>query len=434
MAWPPKSLFSRLQIIIVFFMLCSYILMRVLFVELLSHPIADHFAHFSESLAIFTDEIKTHNNPESVRQFTERLQERTGMILIWNVDKTWDNPPKLPFINQWMKTMTETWQDGLVLRYQNEPQETLWLLHTTAPKFSLGVPNFNVFNLKLYAVISGILEIIFAVVAAYFAALYLNRPLKELTKGVQLIGKNIFSKNIEPQGPNEIREVAEALNIMKDDINDMHIKQEQLLAGISHDIRTPLTRLRLTTEMLKISSNSYIKEMHDDIEEMNQALNLFINLSRLNIEENEPWQIGDITPLLHDVEQKYKRINIDLNFSLDPLPPIRYKAMFLRRLLYNLIDNGVEHGGGKISVVAKNANNYLELCVTDEGSGFKQSKEKLNTYSDLNTEKVYDEGLGLGILQRIVKIHEGKLVLSNKPEGGANVRLYLKAYTRKFSV
>jgi two-component system osmolarity sensor histidine kinase EnvZ len=402
--------------------------MRVLFVELLSHPIAKHFAYFSESVAMFTNEINVHNNPELARQFAERLQERTGMILVWNVDQEWEAPPALPFFNEWVKTMRETWQDGLVLRYQDEPQETLWLLHTKAPKFSLGVPDFNAFNLKAYAILAGFLEIVFAIFAAYFAALYLKRPLKELIEGAESIGRDIRSKEIKPSGPTEIREVAEAMNTMRDDINKMSNKQEQLLAGISHDLRTPLTRLRLTTELLKTGSTQHIKDMNDDIEEMNQVLNQFIKLTRYNIEENEPWQIGDITPLLQDVEKKYQRINIDLNFLLDPLPPIRYKAMFLRRLLYNLIDNGVEHGSGKVSVIAKYANNYLELCVTDEGSGFKQSKEKLNAYSDLNEEQVYGDGLGLTILQRIAKIHEGKLILCNKPEGGAKVVLYLKAY------
>ena len=428
MPWLPKSLFARLQIIIVAFMLCSYILMRVLFVELLSHPIGQHFAYFSESLAIFTNEIKTHNNPESNLQFAKLLHERTGMILLWNVDQMWDEPPHLPFFNQWSKTMKKNWQDGLVLRYQKEPHNTLWLLHTKAPKFSLGVPDFNTFNLRVYALLAGILEIIFAVFAAYFATLYLKRPLKELILGAELIGHDIRSNDITPSGPNEIREVAEALNTMRNNINKLIKKQEQLLAGISHDIRTPLTRLRLTTEMINTDSPLQIKEMNDDIEEINQSLGQFIKLTQFNIEDNEPWQIGDITPLLHDVEHKYQRANIDLNFLLDPLPPIRFKAMFLQRLLYNLIDNSIKHGDGKISVIAKNTNNYLELSVTDEGSGFKQSKEKLNAYSDLNEAESYGEGLGLSILQRIAKMHEGKLILCNKPEGGASVILSLKAH------
>ena len=102
--------------------------------------------------------------------------------------------------------------------------------------------------------------------------------------------------------------------------------------------------------------------------------------------------------------------------------------MYLKRFLYNSIDNGIEHGGGKITVVAKSIDGFLELSVKDEGLGFKQSSANLTVYANLDVNQGCSEGLGLGILQRIAKIHEGKLKLCNRPKGGAKVTLSLKAY------
>lgn len=428
MSWLPKSLFSKLQLIIMFFMICCYITLRILFVELLSHPIAHHFAYFSESLALFADEIHDYKTLESQKLFSKRLQERTGMILVWNVDQTWGAPPALPFFNEWTKTMNVTWNDDLILRYQDEPQPILWLLHTKSPSFSLGIPDFNTFNLKLYGILGLFLELIFAVFAAFYSAKYLKNPLKKLVEGVELIAHDIHSEDIRINGPTEICDIAVALNTMKNDINDMIREQESLLAELSHDIRTPLTRLCLATKMLKSDSIIQVKGINEDIEEINIALDQFIDLMRFNIEYGEPWEVGDITELLNDVTEKYKRANIDLNLILKKIPFIRYKPMYLKRFLYNSIDNGIEHGGGKITVVAKSIDGFLELSVKDEGLGFKQSSANLTVYANLDVNQGCSEGLGLGILQRIAKIHEGKLKLCNRPKGGAKVMLSLKAY------
>jgi len=132
---------------------------------------------------------------------------------------------------------------------------------------------------------------------------------------------------------------------------------------------------------------------------------------------------------LLDVAKKYRRADIDLTLSLDMIPPVRYKPMALRRLLYNLIDNGVKHGGGKVKLSARRQGNDMALCVADQGPGLPMTSAELLVFSDLSEQHRYGSGLGLLIVQRIAHLHSAKLLLRNNKQGGAEVILALSAYS-----
>lgn len=224
--------------------------------------------------------------------------------------------------------------------------------------------------------------------------------------------------------------MGQALNAVQANLDHLVKEQEFLLAGISHDLRTPLARIRMATEFLADDTDDLTQGIKDDIEEMSAILKRFIELARVNIEETEPWRIGEITPLLQDVAKKYQRAEVALTLSLDldNVPRVRYKPMALRRLLYNLIDNGIKHGGGRVKLSTQRQGDKMALSVSDQGGGLPKMATEQQAYSDVNDTQIYGNGLGLRIVQRLAQLHDAELTLRNTPQGGAEIIMRLNVY------
>jgi len=314
MKFLPKTLLGRILLLIFVLMVLNAIIIRIILFVFVASPAANRFAYLSGSIAIFAEDMMVQGNDESKQQIAELLHQRTGMILKDGIDKSFeDTPSSFAFLNIWKDTLSKNNND-LILRYQEQPERTLWLVHTKPPLFSLSIP-FNLIGV-MNRTAGAIFFLTFSVlmIIAYFAVRHLNRPLYDLAKAAKSIGKNINSVDINPRGPEEVRAVGRALNEMKADLDRMIKAQEFLLAGISHDLRTPLTRLRLATEMIADESSDLTEGMKEDIQEIDTILYSIIELGRFNIESSEPWEIGSIKSILLDTKEKYQRAHVDLTY------------------------------------------------------------------------------------------------------------------------
>lgn len=430
MKFIPESLFGRLFLLIFSFMIAMIVLMRVLFALFISNQVGQQFANFTQSLSYFAQELNASGFKDANNQFAEHLKQSTGMTLLWNSTQPHDVLPEISIYKAWSESIEQKSDHAITISYQTLPQKTIWLHHHKTPQFSLGFPEVyrSVINnmLAVYVVIA----FCFSLFSAQLASLFLNRSLKNLAKKAKLIGQDINSTMIEPSGPKEIRELGLAMKTMQTDIDTMIKKQKLLLAGISHDLRTPLSRLHVATKILTTEENDLTNGIHADIVEMNDVLHRFIELARFNIEETELWQIGDLGLYITEVIEKFQYSNFDIKLYFGPLPQIRYKPMALQSYLYNLINNSIKHGGGEITINGKLVDNTIQLIVSDHGPGFPLSTEELRSYSDLDLEHKLLNGLGLRIVQLIAKLHEAELILRNKPEGGAEAILKLGTFIK----
>jgi len=426
----PESLLGRMFLLILLVTLIDVVIIRQLFLFFIASPAGEMFTYVSESLAVLVEKIMTQGNSETNRLVAEELRQSTGMIIQRGLVEHLEAIPETPFLTIWQKTLTQN-NNNFILRYQAQPEGFIWLLHTKPPLFSLNIP------FKALGMVQKVIGIIFLLTSSvlmlmtYLAARHLISPLKELGEAAKTIGRDVSHADINPRGPEEFRAVARALNDMKADLNRMIKAQEFLLAGISHDLRTPLTRIRLATEMIADESDDLSEGMKEDIQEIDTIVQGIIELARVNIEAAEPWKVGEITPLLLAIEKKYQRANVDLAVFLDNVPPVRYKPMALQRLLYNLIDNAVKHGGGAITLSTRSYGNKIDLCVSDQGAGLSMTTEKMNSFSDFTQHPGQGSGLGLTIVQRIAQLHHAELTLRNKPQGGAEIILGMTAYWDK---
>ena len=424
-----KTLFGRLFLIILGFMLFVIVVIRIVFTLSILDTAGEKLANYSHSIMLFAEEINQQGTTDSKRRFAEQLQLSTGMILQENTNKQFDSIPNRPIFKAWQESLNRRLPHQFSMSYQHEPQQIVWLHHQNPPEFSIGIPSIiNINTISRFFTMTAVLTIVFSLLSAYIAAYYLNRPLKDLAEKATLIGKNIDTIEIEPSGPEEIRAVALAMNKMRADLVDITVKQKFLLSSISHDLRTPLNRISMVTELLTPDTQGYIDSIFRDIDEMNEGLNRFIELARFNIEETELWQVGDMALFIKEVVAKYANSDSLISVTLNDTPLLRYKPKALKNFLYNVINNGINHGGGNITISSHVTSDQFALIISDQGPGFPLSDTELLNYSNLDNYNKKLNGLGLRILQLITKLLEAELSLRNKPEGGAEVMLTLNVY------
>ena len=428
MRFMPKTLFGRLFVAITLVMMLTVLVIRFISISVIAIPGGEKLGTLSISLLKVVEYVNIHMDAQSYLALTHELQETTGVVIVNNIDERGDTLPDLPFLKSWQQRI-DRYQAGNILRYQSAPKAMVWLLHSNKPQFSVGIPMVDLYNNRNFLYLIFGFALFISAIPTYFLARYLIAPLNDLVVAANAMARNIKSVEINPSGPKEIQALGLAMQTMRAELLNITKEQEFLLAGVSHDLRTPLTRIRITSELMFSEDDEMVEAINSDIEEIDNVLQRFIELARINIEESELWTLGDINPLVKDVAEKYGRAKTKLSISLCKSSMVFYKPSVLKRFLYNAIDNSIKYGNGVISIgTVKNAN-MIDLYITDQGLGFGLSNEQLQAFSDLTREQGVGSGLGLRIIQRIAKMHDAKLTLRDHPKGGAEIILSLKVYS-----
>lgn len=244
----------------------------------------------------------------------------------------------------------------------------------------------------------------------------LNRPLRRLQNAANNYSKTGKAPYLEiNHGPLEIRQVNQAFNHMIYTLEQIERDRRIMLAGISHDLRTPLTRIRLTAEMLP---DDFFREgLIYDVDDMDAILNQFISYMRDG--SDEELSETNINTLLQELVVQFKPL--DIRFHPEDLPIIPARSLSLKRLIGNLINNSKRYGAEPIELSAKVADEHILISVADHGPGIPedQIQDLMQPFVRGNAARtVQGSGLGLAIVKRIVDIHQGELLIHNREQGG----------------
>ena len=258
----------------------------------------------------------------------------------------------------------------------------------------------------------------------------LNRPLRRLQNAANTYSKTGKAPYLETNhGPQEIRQVNQAFNHMIYTLDQTERERQIMLAGISHDLRTPLTRIRLSAEMM--SDDDFLKEgVIYDVDDMDAILNQFISYMRDGSDE-EP-QETNINTLLQELIIQFKPL--DIRFESQQLPNIIARSLSLKRLIGNLINNAKRYGSEPIELSTYVESDHIKICVADHGEGIPedQIQDLMQPFVRGNSARtIQGSGLGLAIVKRIVDIHQGELLISNRPEGGLQAIISLPLDIKK---
>ncbi len=268
--------------------------------------------------------------------------------------------------------------------------------------------------------------LLFSFAGAYLIVARINRPLRELTRAATTIGRGQTPPPTIEAGPSEIRTLAHAFNQMSSDLKRIDEARALLLAGVSHDLRTPLSRIRLGVEMLDTKADSALKEgMVRDIEDIDAVINQFLDFARITGEQSAASEL-DLNELVNSVVERYQRQGKTIATRLGSTPRLQMKALAIQRLLTNLIDNALHHGGSAVEVETAAESGRVRLSVLDRGPGIPhaEAERMLQPFTRLDAARsTSGSGLGLAIVDRIAKLHHGSVSLLARAGGGLEARV-----------
>jgi two-component system osmolarity sensor histidine kinase EnvZ len=275
----------------------------------------------------------------------------------------------------------------------------------------------------------GLFVLLVALAGAYFLVARINQPLRQLTRAAAQVGQGKIPRPVDESGPAEISTLAGAFNQMAADLKRLDEERALLLAGVSHDLRTPLSRIRLGLEMLADKGQTELKEgIERDIEDIDAAISQFLDFARLT--DAEPITAGgDLNTLVRSIAERYARLNRNVIMELSPLPPLPLRPLAMQRLIQNLVENALRHGGGTVEIVTGVAATSAFLEVLDRGPGIPESEaeQMLQPFTRLDRARGGGPGTGLGlaIVDRIARAHGGTVRLLLRTGGGLRARVEL---------
>jgi len=274
----------------------------------------------------------------------------------------------------------------------------------------------------------GALVLVLALTGAFLIVARINQPLRELTRAAAQMGQGTIPAPVTETGPAEICTVARAFNQMASDLKRLDEERALLLAGVSHDLRTPLSRIRLGLEMLDDKGATEIKsDMVQDIEDIDAAISQFLDFARLADAEA---MVGDadLNALVRSVVARYERSGRNVTMQLSPLPPLALRPVAIQRLVANLIDNALRHSGTAVEVRTAAEAGVAAVEVLDRGPGIPrdQAERMLQPFTRLESARTGPgTGLGLAIVNRIARMHGGDARLLPREGGGLRARVEL---------
>ena len=429
--WFPRSAFGQTALLIGFLLLINQLVSYVIVVK---HVVEPNFRQINTLLA---KQVKLvfMNVPDQGREqlptdeiLSEKFQEVTGLRVYpaylapkFGLDKAVPYVFMSQQIGEYLggKTEVRVSKDNGFMVWINPPQDPyVWI---AIPLENVDESDFS--PLTFYLMVIGGLSII----GGWFFARYITKPLRLLQKSANQVAHGEYPERLELQGSSEIVGVTKAFNSMAYGIKQLEDDRSLLMAGISHDLRTPLTRIRLATEMLDDKESFFKEGIEQDIDDMNEIIDQFIAYIKLDREEkSELHSLNEIISAQVKIELQQGH-NIVL--ALTDIPPFMLRLSSLKRVISNLIGNAVRYGGGEIYVSSGISGKEMAyFLIEDNGPGIPAGKIqqlfKPFVQGD-NARGGQGSGLGLAIVQRFVNMHGGRVVISNRAQGGLLVRVEL---------
>jgi two-component system, OmpR family, osmolarity sensor histidine kinase EnvZ len=267
--------------------------------------------------------------------------------------------------------------------------------------------------------------LILSLAGGWLIASTLSRPLGAIAAAAGEVGRGQAPAPLAETGPREMRTVSVAFNRMAGDLAAMERERAMVLAGISHDLRTPLSRLRLAIEMSGTDRET-AEGMGADVEEMDQVIGQFLAFAR---GEDEPHSEESLNSLIAELAESYRKRGKDVSFKPGNLPALRLAPMAVRRAVANLVDNALHYAGAPIDIETSREGARVVIDVMDRGPGVPPAEaERLKrpfTRLDEARSGRGGAGLGLAIVERIARAHGGRLDLAAREGGGLAARLSL---------
>ena len=265
-----------------------------------------------------------------------------------------------------------------------------------------------------------------ALIMVFISLIFLKnqtRPITNLAKAAERFGRGEEIEEFKPSGAAEIRQAGYEFDKMRKRIIRHLNQRSEMLSGISHDLRTPLTRMKLQIAFIK--DEELTKKLAEDINEMEKMLNEYLQFTSSSfLEKDEKF---DLSELLIEIIKKYNNKNISVNISSNVF--VNGRKNLIKRCINNLIDNSIKYGE-KVKIELSKSSNNLFIKIEDDGPGIPENEYE-NVFKPFykidkgRAESKSSVGLGLSIASDIIRSHGGNIKLEKSSMNGLGVKIFL---------
>ena len=374
--------------------------------------IQEVYKNDKKNLDFFTDSYKNNFNFE-IGIIQGVFPNTSGERKFSPMDRSLRRELKSAFGNNnyWFNTSKFKNAVEIKIKLQNE------ILEFLVPKQMVSASSIRLF--LLWTILPSILLIIIALIFLKNQ----TKPLVKLAKAAERFGKGDYVNDFRASGSLEIRKAAFEFDRMAKRINRHLNQRAEMLSGISHDLRTPLTRLKLQLAMLKQKDIS--KQMSKDIDEMEKMLNDYLQFAKTQAQEST--SKIDLVVLFNSIKNQFNSEKLTI-VNKDKIE-LKGRPIALKRSFENIIQNGLSYGN-KVIVYIQKGNNRAVITIEDDGPGIPEDQYKnvfkpffrLDKSRSLNKSGV---GLGLAIVEDVINSHGGSILLSKSKINGLQVKISL---------
>lgn len=434
----PRTLFGRNLLLIAALILVVELGIAFVFSQMVQQPRAVRTAELVRQQAQALRGALAAMSPAQRTAFVTRLERDGDPDVVRNHQPAGLVEPRHLLVRALLVRLSERLSD-YEIAWQEQPERRLWLRTDID-----GEPYWLGFDARAMLGNVSALFVAVSIVAGLMAALgaaliqrHINRPLNLLADAAGGVAARLSGAQLEaiqiPRAPQEIARVAASFNRMLRDLGAAEQERVLMLAGVSHDLRTPLSKLRLVAELLAPHAEpELIDSMKRNIAAADAVIGQFIDFARIGSDEAQ--HLCDLDELAHDIARSTDPARVRVEPGAPPA--LLCRPVALRRAVLNLVENALryavsEKAGIATQVVLRTGcdGKTIFIAVLDNGQGVPAAElERLRqpfTRLDKSRSGHPGAGLGLAIVERIVRLHHGELLLGNRAEGGFEAQIRL---------
>ena len=329
-----------------------------------------------------------------------------------------------PMDDELAQALAETLRVPFTMDWSYDPQSVLIRVQLDEGVLDIKAPRKRLATGTIWLFVSWVVGtslLLFGIAAAFMRNQV--RAIRRLARSAEAFGMGREIPPIRPEGATEVRQAGAAFNRMQERIRRFLAQRTEMLAGVSHDLRTPLTRLRLALAMLPPSPElrQDIADMTADVEEMERMVSGYLSFARG--EGTEQAEAVDLSSVLEDVAAGARRSGAVVDLAVPAGLTLPLRADAIRRAITNLVDNARRHAE-RVTVAAVPQGRTVMVTVDDDGPGIPEARRE-SVFRPFESGSSGGTGLGLTIAQDIVRAHGGDIVLEDSPLGGLRARIRL---------
>jgi two-component system, OmpR family, osmolarity sensor histidine kinase EnvZ len=426
----PRSLFWRSALLIASLLVVSQVILSIAFYVFIQRPRLD----FAQDLTlVYLDNVRASLSalpPIAREKFLNDVDANADLRITREIPKADATISKQPLIRVFVRELQERLPRGERVIVQETPVSALWVSLLVE-----GEPYWIVVTLAKIRVDGGAalvvpiaLSLLLAAIGGVLIHRSLNRPLAKLQQFANAIGRGERPPLVDSPGPREIVSLSNAFNRMAQDLDSMDADRRLMLAGVSHDLRTPVTRLRLALEVAGKDIDTETRErMEANLRELDSSLSQFLDFARS--ERDEAVVEADLFDIANECVATYEAQGHSIALLGTHGMRVSVRPFALMRALTNLVDNSLKYSSGEIEIEVSRAprTNEPTLTVRDRGIAlqavdFVRLRKPFARMTESRGGPA-GTGLGLAIVERIASLHNAALTFEARDDGGLEARM-----------